>query len=411
VLNKNDDDHDGLWRHAFAAMLGVQFILSAAFSIVPPVIPLLLPRLGVTEISAISTWSGVILGVTPLTAGLMAPVWGRVVDRIDRRKVILMACVAAAVCTLLMSVATHAWQLLTLRAAMGFFGGHIVAVLALVASICPATRLAWALGWLATAQLAGMLLGPLIGGALADALDSYRAPFVAGGCASLVVALVVSRLPQQLPPETSRTLPHVPAAEMLSHYPRLRSMVVVLLLAQLAMTSVQPVVSLYVSVLVGPVRNLATLAGIAFSVIGISGLLAAPWVGRIGDRIGRQRLLTSVLGAAAAFTLVQAYALSYGWFVAERFATGLFLAGVVPLINSLVAHAVSPADRGRAFGLTGSATFLGAFLGPFGGGIVNASSGVAPVFASASLALLAAAILVFATHPSRRTQHGIDRPR
>src|SRR4051812_45058644 len=101
-------------------MLGVQFILSAAFSIVPPVIPLLLPQLGVFEASAISTWSGVLLGVTPLTAGLMAPVWGRVVDRIDRRKVIIVACLAAALCTLLMSVATSPWQFLILRSSMGF---------------------------------------------------------------------------------------------------------------------------------------------------------------------------------------------------------------------------------------------------------------------------------------------------
>ena len=47
----------------------------------------------------------------------------------------------------------------------------------------------------------------------------------------------------------------------------------VLLLAQLAITSAQPIVSLFVHSLVGPVDNLATLAGIAFSVLGVSGLI------------------------------------------------------------------------------------------------------------------------------------------
>jgi DHA1 family multidrug resistance protein-like MFS transporter len=338
------------------------------------------------------------LGVTPLSAGLMAPVWGRVVDRIDRREVILMACAAAAVCTLLMSVATSPWQLLTLRASMGLFGGHIVAVLAFVAGVCPPARLGWALGWLSTAQLAGMLLGPLLGGAIADALHSYRSPFVAGGCASLVVALAVLRLPKQLPPQTVHTQPQVPTAKMLVQFPSLRTMVLVLLFAQLAMTSVQPIVSLYVSALVGPVPNLATLAGVAFSVLGISGLLAAPWVGRIGDRIGRRRLLTAALCGGAAFTFVQAFASTYHWFVMERFLAGLFLAGIIPLVNSLVAHTVSARDRERAFGLTGSATFLGAFVGPFGGGLVNARFGVAPVFASASFALIIAALLIYSMH-------------
>lgn len=378
-------------------MVSVQFIIASAFSIVPPVIPLLLPEIGVVEIEAISIWSGLVLGVTPLTAGIMAPVWGRVVDRVDRRGVILGACAAAAICTLLMSIVTAAWQLLALRFVMGFFGGHIVAVLALVTSVCPPSRVGWALGWLSTAQLAGMLLGPLIGGSIADALDSYRAPFVAGGCASLLVALVVLKLPKQRPTQSSESKDAPRMREVLSRYPDLRTAICVLLLAQLAITSAQPIVSLYVHSLVGPVDNLATLAGIAFSVIGISGLIAAPQVGRVGDRVGQRRLLTIVLGIAALFTLVQGFAPTYLWFVTERFVAGVFLAGVIPLANSLVARGVAPEHRGRAFGLTGSATFLGAFVGPLSGGMVNAHFGLSSVFEVGSAALIVAAAIVYAT--------------
>jgi len=385
-------------------MLGVQFILAAAFSIVPPVIPLLLPQLGVVDAGEISTWSGLVLGITPLTAGLMAPVWGRVVDRVDRRKVILMACVAAGICALLMSVATSAWQLLVLRAAMGFFGGHIVAVMALVTGVCPTHRLGWALGWLSTAQLAGMLLGPLIGGVIADASHSYRSPFFAGGCASLIVAGVVLRLPRQKPDSAHSSSPASPRVRILSQYPKLRTTVLVLLFAQLAMTSAQPVVSLFVRALVGPAKNLATLAGVAFSVIGISGLLAAPLVGRVGDRFGRERLLATVLCGAAVFTFVQGFAATYGGFVIERFLAGVCLAGVIPLANSLIAHQVLPQDRGRAFGMTGGATFLGAFLGPFSGGIINANFGISRVFEMASLALLAAAAVIFSMLKRSRSQ-------
>jgi DHA1 family multidrug resistance protein-like MFS transporter len=401
----NDPNPDAFWRRTFAAMVSVQFIIAAAFSIVPPVIPLMLPQLGVVEIDEISVWSGWVLGVTPLTAGIMAPVWGRLVDTLDRRNIILVACGAAAICTLLMSVATSAWQLLALRFSMGFFGGHIVAVLAFVTGVCPPARLGWALGWLSTAQLAGMLLGPLIGGSIADALDSYRAPFVAGGCASMFVAFAVLRLPKQKPIAASAPKEAPRTGEVLSRYPELRTAIFVLLLAQFAITGAQPIVSLYVQSLVGSIENLATLAGIAFSVIGVSGLIAAPQVGRIGDRIGQRRLLTIVLGGAALFTVVQAYATTYVWFVTERFAAGVFLAGVIPLANALVAHRVPPEHRGRAFGMTGSATFLGAFLGPLSGGMINAHFGLARVFEVASLALLLAAAIVYATkHPASRVQ-------
>lgn len=325
----------------------------------------------------------------------MAPVWGRLVDRLDRRKIILVACGAAAICTLLMSISTAAWQLLALRFTMGFFGGHIVAVLALVSGACPPARLGWALGWLSTSQLAGMLLGPLIGGSIADALDSYRAPFVAGGFASLIVAFVVLRLPQQLPPDGNANTPQSTSAQVLKHYPDLLMIVFVLLLAQVAITSAGPIVSLYVQRLTGPVENLATLAGIAFSVVGLSGLIAAPQIGRAGDIIGRRRLLIGVLILAAVFTLAQSVAASYSVFVIERFIAGLFLGGVIPLSNSLAAQCVSPTHRGRAFGLIGSATFLGAFIGPLGGGLIDARFGASQVFATASAALVLAAIAAY----------------
>src|SRR5690606_13783081 len=149
--------------------------------------------------------------------------------------------------------------------------------------------------------------------------------------------------------------------------------------------------------LVGPIENLATLAGIAFSVIGISGLIAAPHVGRAGDRLGQRRLLTIVLVAGALFTLVQGFATNYLAFVTERFVAGIFLAGVVPLANSLVARSVAPEHRGRAFGLTGSATFLGAFIGPLSGGLVSAHLGLTSVFELGSASLILAAAIVFAS--------------
>src|SRR5690606_31360367 len=199
-----------------------------------------------------------------------------------------------------------------------------------------------------TAQLAGLLLGPLIGGSIADALDSYRAPFVAGGCASLLVALFVLQLPKQVPIQSGVAADAPRIGEVLSRYPDLRTAVLVLLLAPLAIAGAQPIVSLYVRDLVGPIENLATLAGIALSVIGISGLIAAPHVGRAGDRLGQRRLLTIVLVAGALFTLVQGFATNYLAFVTERFVAGIFLAGVVPLANSLVARSVAPEHRGRA---------------------------------------------------------------
>jgi DHA1 family multidrug resistance protein-like MFS transporter len=378
------------WRRTLLAMVGVQFVISSAFSIIPPVIPLLVSSLGVHSPEATRVWSGVLIGVTPLSAAIASPLWGRLAARVDPRRILIVACIAASVCTAAMSLATHPWQLLALRFTMGFFGGHIVAGLALVSNATPVERLGRALGWMATAQLAGSLLGPLIGGSIADGFDSLRAPFLVTGAAALLICLMIGWVPARSPVSPAGSHPDG-GRERSGARGELASWVAVVLLAQCAIMCPLPVISLHVRELVGDRPDLATLAGLAFSVVGLSGLVAAPLVGRASDARGARIVLLLIVPAAALLTVPQAYAPSYAWFVAERFLAGLFLAGILPVVNAMIGRALPEAERGRAFGFTSSASFLGASVGPFSGGLIGASFGLSSVFlfSGAILSLLA----------------------
>jgi DHA1 family multidrug resistance protein-like MFS transporter len=361
------------------------------------VIPLLLPAMGVHEPGAVRLWAGALLGVTPLSAALMSPWWGRLSDRIDRRLIILISCAAVALCTALMSLVSHPTPLLALRFGMGLFGGHVAAGMALISAVTPVSRLGYALGWMATAQLAGSLLGPVIGGGLADTFGNLRAPFFGASVATVLVAGAIALVPSQA--RSSGTRPAVASAEVPVARPKhgeLAPLIVVLLLVQCAIMSPQPIVSLRVLELEGPRRELATLAGFAFSVVALAGLIGAPVLGRLADQMGaRQVLLWSAL-AAALCTVPQAFAPDYVWFVAERFLGGLFLAGIIPTVNALIGKSVAEADRGRTYGITASAAFLGAFLGPVGGGALAAQFGLPSVFLGSGFLLLAAAVWIAA---------------
>jgi MFS transporter, DHA1 family, multidrug resistance protein len=380
------------WRRTLWAMLSVQFIVSGAFSIVPPIIPLVLPALGVHDAAAVRTWAGALVGVTPLAAALMSPRWGRLADRIDRRLIILISCTAAALCTASMSLATSPWQLLALRFTMGLFGGHVAASLAIVSGAAPTNRLGWALGILVTAQMAGTLLGPLLGGFIADAFGSFRAPFLLGGAAALFIGAAVGFVPAS----RKRDLSAVQEVDRTIHSRQgnVGALVVVLLMTQCAIMMTQPIISLHVRELVGDRSDIATLAGLAFSVVALSGLLAAPLLGMGGDWVGTRRLLFLIVIAAIACVTPQAYAPTYGWFVSERFLAGLFLCGVIPIVNSLVGRSVPEQDRGRAFGLTSGASFLGAFIGPVSGGLIGAQFGLRAVFLTSGLVLLVNAVWI-----------------
>src|ERR1700686_4331327 len=178
------------WRNTLWAMVGIQFVMTAAFSMLTPILPLFLPVLGVESEAAIDIWAGVLNGITSLVAAFASPIWGQVADRHGRKLMLLRSSLAIGLFTALMGASGNVWQFFGCRALMGVFAGFSSAAIALVASQVPEDRLGYSLGWLSTGQLVGSLVGPIIGGALADLTGSYRIPFYCTS-AMIVVSLIL----------------------------------------------------------------------------------------------------------------------------------------------------------------------------------------------------------------------------
>ena len=93
----------------------------------------------------------------------------------------------------------------------------------------------------------------------------------------------------------------------------------------------------------------------------------------------RYQILVPSFTVMFAFFLV----LTVGWvFVAERFAVGLFIGGILPTANALIGRLVPAEERGLVFGTTATASLFGAFVGPLMGGSVAAALGLRAVFAA-----------------------------
>jgi MFS transporter, DHA1 family, multidrug resistance protein len=385
------------WRTLWA-MVGIQFIMTMAFSVLSPIMPLLLPELGVETASAVAMWAGVLNGVTSFVAAFASPVWGRVADRHGRKLMLLRSSLAIGVFTALMGVAATVWQFFAFRALMGVFAGFSSAAIALVASQVPEGRLGYALGWLSTGQLVGSLVGPLIGGVLADLTGSYRIPFYCTSATILLSMVLVWFAVHErfvAPPKTHGGRSILSSLIAVATSSTLLALFFVLLMAQFGVRTVQPVVSLFVQELVGARPDLATLSGIAFSVTGLANVISAPFLGNRSDVIGYRRVLLIYLLGATLTTLPQAFTTSCWLFTAQRFGVGLFIGGIPPTANALVGRLVPRAERGTVYGITASAMFLGNSLGPLSGGAVAAAFGLRWVFLVTAAVLLANLIWVY----------------
>ncbi len=372
------------WRLALWSMVAVQFIMSIAFSIVSPIMPLFLPELGVDSPAAVNMWAGVLVAATSCVAIFTAPVWGGLSDRYGRKLMVLRSTLGIAVFTFLMGIAQGPWELLGLRAGMGALAGFSSASVVMVASSVPDHRLGYSLGWMSTGQLVGSLAGPLIGGGIADLTGSFRLPFFFAGVICFAGFLVtLFCVPERFtPPDASKAKPSLMSGfRMVVASGGLMAVIMVMMMGQFATQAVLPVVTLYVREMLGSRPDIATLGGLAFAATGLAGVASVPFLGKRSDRIGYRTTLLVCLFGAAVFTLPMALPLGYTAFVIERFGLGLFVGAVLPVSNAMIGRLTAPAQRGMAFGVISSAYFIGNTVGPLAGGAIAATVGIRWVFA------------------------------
>ncbi|MEO8499311.1 MAG: MFS transporter [Vicinamibacteria bacterium] len=103
-------------------------------------------------------------------------------------------------------------------------------------------------------------------------------------------------------------------------------------------------------------------------------------VGRLGDMIGRRRLLLFGISLFTAASLLCGLAPTLGWLIAARTAQGLGAAMMMALTIAFVGETVPKERTGSAMGLLGTMSAIGTTLGPSLGGVLIAGFGWRAIF-------------------------------
>ena len=143
-------------------------------------------------------------------------------------------------------------------------------------------------------------------------------------------------------------------------------------MVQTCIMLIQPLITLYVGQLMDDMGDAAIkMSGIIFSLSGFTGIIAAPFWGKRGQRFGYVRTFCVVTFAAGFINLFQVFIADVWQFAAIQFVYGLFLAGAVPNINANLTRVTTKEMRGKAFGLVTSAQQFGGVVGPLAGGFLG----------------------------------------
>lgn len=360
--------------------------------------PLYLEQLGVEPID-VPRWTGLLAAASFLLGLPLAPLWGVWADKYSRKLIIVRSALGEALIFLVAALSQSVWHLLLARLLVGFILGNTGVMYAALASVAPRQQLAFAIALVQTGSTLGQSLGPLVGGVLVGrlgipglfALDSVLALGVA---ALLLGAYRETRRGPRDPRPVGAMLRALPGAVRAAPpvLPLYGVQFLVLLGAQMS----APFVPLLVGALYpaeGAAIDLPVAIGLVMTSYGAATALFTALWGRLGDRLGRLRVLRVTVALSAVALVAQAFAPTLATLLVARTLQGVFQAAAAPLVVALVAAATPEAVRASVLNLSQFPFYLGSLSGGAVGGLV-AARGLAAVFVAAAASTLLAEVLV-----------------
>ena len=383
----------------FTALTGTMAMM-AFVAVVGPVVRLL----GLAE------WHA---GLSVTAAGVLwmlsARRWGRLSDRIGRRRVLLSGLAGYAVVYIAMAVFVDSalrappavWLsvvvLVATRALVGLFYAAIPPTAAAMVAdeVAPGQRGA-AMAKLGTANALGMVLGPAAAGWIAFH-GIAMALYVAAALPLLSLAVLWWRLPDAPPVDAASRNPRPPMALADA---RLRLPLLSVFAAMVSVSIAQVVVGFFAidRLQLSPADG-ARVAGLSLTVVGIGLVLAQGLVMRLRSVAPARWITVGALVSGAGFASVAL--IDTQWQLLLAYGVSAFGMGLVfPSFQALAADSVEAHEQGAAAGTVAAVQGMGMIAGPLLGTVLYRSSPALPyLFVGIVLAALAA---VAATHAARR---------
>jgi DHA1 family multidrug resistance protein-like MFS transporter len=313
----------------------------------------------------------VLIGVSPLVAGILAPFWGRLGDRHGHKRVALLALGTYVIVLMLTALVRDVVQLLAARVAIGLFGGIGPLSLAMATAQAPREQTGRAVGMIQAAQILAAALGPLTGGVLADSIG-IRATFVVTAAVCAVGVFLVAHYYEE-GPTAAPARPSAPGgsfAEIL-RLPGVLPLLVMLFLVNFVGRSFTPILPLYLQTLGVPADRLAFSTGLLISVYSMAAAVSAAGLGRASRHLSPRLLLVgSLLGGALTVGLM-ALVPSFGPLLLLGVALGLVSGGALTLCYTMGGLLISSARRATAFGFLSAAALFGGSVSPSVAGLLG----------------------------------------
>jgi MFS family permease len=349
------------------------------FGIVMPILPFWAGELG-----ASSTVYGVILSAYAAAQFVCSPLWGRLSDRIGRRRVLLITVAGTAAALALLALAQSIVWVLAARVLAGAFAGNIGVASAYITDLTPPAERTGKLALIGLCFAVGFTLGPVV--ALPLIPLGLQAPlWFAAGLAALNFIAAFAFLRDTARVEASEASGESVRFGALAD-PRVRTLALANLAFSVAVTQLESMFPLLVRDAFGFSELEFVLLLIAMAVV--MGIVQGG-MRKLAPLIGEARLaLAGSALMALSFAAIPEMP-SVGLLLAPLALSAIGRALAQPSMLGLVSLAATPATRGQVMGTFQSMASLARVFGPATAGVLYARGVALPFWlASACAALL-----------------------
>ncbi len=374
----------------------IVFIDLLGFGIIIP----LLPFYGETY-GASPAMVGLLMATYSLGQFVMAPIWGRLSDRIGRRPVLLITLGGAAAAYLWLGFAHSLWALFAARAVGGIMAGNIGTAFAYVADVTTKETRAKGMGLIGAAFGLGFIAGPAIGGILAGPnpanLDVQTPAFAAASLSFLAFVLACLILKESLSDEIRQRLATQPPisrreafAKSLNH-PNMGVLLAVSFLSTFVFAGMEATFALYSERAYGwgALQN-----GYLFAFVGLlSAAIQGGLIGPLARRFGEPNLVVQGALALAIGIFLIPFASSLPVLLIAMTIVAYGFSVTSPVLNSLISQQTDDDAQGAVLGVARSVTTLARVAGPIWAGFLFSIMGRAWPYYAGALVMIVVTVI------------------
>lgn len=205
----------------------------------------------------------------------------------------------------------------------------------------------------------------MAGGLLADSYGLRPVFFITASVLILCFFVTLFCIREKFQPVSKKEMLHMREVVTSLKNPKLvLSLFVTTLIIQVATGSIAPILTLYVRELAGNVSNVAFISGMIASVPGVAALLSAPRLGKLGDRIGPEKILITALIFSVLLLIPMSYVQTPLQLGILRFLLGAADGALLPAVQTLLVYNSSNQIAGRIFSYNQSFRDIGNVTGP-----------------------------------------------